>query len=315
MYKEKITILLSTFNRAHLITETLESILQQTYSNWECIIIDDYSEDNTKEVVKTFQKRDARFTYFEKIAKYKKGLSGSRNFGLEIARERSSDFIQFFDDDDIMHPEKLEIQIKLLNENPSAEFCLCGNRNFKELSKIRFQDFQKLSFDSNLSLGEAFVIGKIKFGALVPLFRKSYITKYSFDTDLAYAEEWVLFSKIFNITQPNYCVTEKVLFFRRKHPQSITEGSDYNFEKIKTSQITGLKVFYALKEHSALSKKLLDYFAFHFLVNQYNLDVLKEIEGIYKEGKKPWRGEGFVLRLVFWINKLSRKTILKLLQI
>jgi len=311
----KVHILLATYNRAHLLSETLDSILNQTYIHWECIIVDDNSEDNTKEIIKKFQQRDSRFTYFEKIAKYKKGLSGSRNFGLDIARELDTDFIQFFDDDDIMHPQKLEIQIKLLNKNPSADFCLCGNRNFKDSNKIKLADVQRLGFESDLSLGEAFVMGKIKFGALVPLFRKSYITKYCFDTDLAYAEEWVLFSKIFNITRPDYCVTEKVLFFRRKHPQSITEGLDYNFEKIKTSQITGLKVFYALKEHSALSKKLLDYFAFHFLVNQYNLDVLKEIEGIYKEGKKPWRGEGLVFRLVFWINKLSRKTILKLLQI
>src|SRR5690606_22147214 len=102
MEETKVTILLATYNRSHLIGETLYSIQNQTYKNWECIIVDDYSIDNTKEVIEEFIKQDNRFIYFLKTKQYSKGLSGSRNQGLDIAQSRKVQFVQFFDDDDIM---------------------------------------------------------------------------------------------------------------------------------------------------------------------------------------------------------------------
>jgi len=57
------SIIIPTYNRAHLIPETLESVLNQIFSNWECIVVDDGSTDNTKEVIQTYCQRDQRFHY------------------------------------------------------------------------------------------------------------------------------------------------------------------------------------------------------------------------------------------------------------
>ena len=77
---------MATYNRAHLITNTLESIKNQTYPNFECLIIDDGGQDDTKIVVEELISEDKRFSYLVRLAKYKKGLPGCRNYGLDICK-------------------------------------------------------------------------------------------------------------------------------------------------------------------------------------------------------------------------------------
>lgn len=126
----KITILLATYNRAHLIEETLRSIQDQTYAHFECLITDDRSTDNTPETVRTFCEDDKRFLYFKKPDNYLQGLSATRNFGLDLAEKRQAMYIQFFDDDDIMHPQKLELQITPFFKDNTLDLTICQYRKF-----------------------------------------------------------------------------------------------------------------------------------------------------------------------------------------
>jgi len=87
-----ISIILATYNRAHFIEETLCSIQNQTFKDWECLIIDDGGNDNTFEVITPILKSDSRFTFQKRLDNYQKGLSGSRNYGLDIAK---GDFVIF----------------------------------------------------------------------------------------------------------------------------------------------------------------------------------------------------------------------------
>lgn len=68
--KPLVSIIIPTYNRAHLIGETLDSVLAQTYINWECIIVDDRSTDDTKEVIDSYLYGDVRFSYFKRPEKY-----------------------------------------------------------------------------------------------------------------------------------------------------------------------------------------------------------------------------------------------------
>ena len=79
-----ISIIIPTFNRAHLILHTLESIKNQTYNEWECIIVDDGSTDNTEDVLKKYIDTDSRFRYFKRPLNHTKGPSSCRNFGFYI---------------------------------------------------------------------------------------------------------------------------------------------------------------------------------------------------------------------------------------
>src|SRR5690606_16037492 len=156
----KITILLATYNRAHLIGETLLSIQAQTYKNWECLIVDDHSEDETFTVVQKFKKEDHRFSYFLKKEGYKKGLSGTRNYGLDLARERQARFVQFFDDDDLMLPQKLELQIKPFLKNPDLNFTIC---KYEKLIEQEGEEDYKIRPEFSLShshIGDAILTGQ-----------------------------------------------------------------------------------------------------------------------------------------------------------
>ena len=185
----KVTILLATYNRAHLISETLDSIINQTYKNWECIIVDDNSTDNTFEVVEKYLNKDERFSYNLKTSNYKKGLSGTRNQGLDIAAERKAAFIQLFDDDDIMHPKKLEFQLEPLLKDEALMFTTC---KYKHFNPVKDLEFKLVDEDCNIiskNLFNDYYLGKMGLNSLGPLWRGYILLNYRFDEELLYSEE------------------------------------------------------------------------------------------------------------------------------
>lgn len=225
--KPKITILLATYNRAHLIGETLESISAQTYMHWECIIVDDFSTDSTFDVVKSYINKDNRIHYYLKTEKYKRGLSGTRNYGLDLARERRSKYIQFFDDDDLMHPKKLELQIGPFFSSKSLDLTICQYRKFDSLEVVNFNlnncddGLCKIETDDLL---KSFFLNLINLNSPGPLWKASTIMKYRFNEDLFYAEEREFYLRIFLNEKISYKPIKFVLFWYRKHSLAITSG-------------------------------------------------------------------------------------------
>tara|TARA_R110002012_G_scaffold281843_2_gene471414 strand:- start:5248 stop:6174 length:927 start_codon:yes stop_codon:yes gene_type:complete len=225
--ESQITILLATYNRAHLILEALNSIKNQTYTNFECLITDDNSTDYTAQVVEEFIKGDSRFKYFKKPLKYPQGLSATRNFGLDLAEERGAKFIQFFDDDDIMHPQKLKLQIIPLLKDQNLDMTLCMYRKFDFPKMIEF-NFEKANDGSChiafKDLFKAFYLNQANLNSLGPLWKASKILKYRFDEELYYAEEREFYLRIFLLEEISYKPVEKVLFWYRKHENAITSN-------------------------------------------------------------------------------------------
>lgn len=105
-----VSIIMPSYNTASFIEETIQSVLNQTYTNWELIIVDDCSTDNTNEVVDTI--KDCRIHYLKN--EKNSGAAISRNKAL---REAKGQWIAYLDSDDLWMPEKLEKQIKFMEEN------------------------------------------------------------------------------------------------------------------------------------------------------------------------------------------------------
>jgi len=105
-----VSIIMPSYNTAKFIGETINSVLSQTYSNWELIIVDDCSNDNTDEVVASFDDKRIKYIKNEKNS----GAAVSRNRAL---REAKGKWIAFLDSDDLWLPEKLEKQIAFMESN------------------------------------------------------------------------------------------------------------------------------------------------------------------------------------------------------
>jgi glycosyltransferase involved in cell wall biosynthesis len=107
-----VSIIIPTYNRAYILGETLESVLSQTYGNYEAIVIDDGSSDNTRELVDSFIQRDTRIKY---VKQNNAGVSAARNHGMRIAQ---GEYLAFLDSDDLWKPWKLSIQVAVMEQMP-----------------------------------------------------------------------------------------------------------------------------------------------------------------------------------------------------
>ena len=105
-----ISVVIPAYNAGQFLDETLESVLSQTYENWECIIVNDGSTDNTESVAKKWCEKDSRFRLTNKE---NGGLSSARNWGI---KESKAEYIAFLDADDILTPDSLEVRINVLIE-------------------------------------------------------------------------------------------------------------------------------------------------------------------------------------------------------
>lgn len=138
------SIILPTYNRSHIISETIKSVIDQTYDRWELIIVDDGSTDKTKEVVEKFIKNDNRIRY---IYQENSERSAARNNGIYNSK---GDFICFIDSDDLFreyHISKLNETIKS-TENKNAIF-IAGQSllNSGEIEELTEENIQTSSPD------------------------------------------------------------------------------------------------------------------------------------------------------------------------
>lgn len=113
--KECVSIIMPTYNCGKFIAESIESVLNQTYSNWELLITDDCSTDNTIEIIKEFVQKDFRVKLFQ--LDLNSGAGVARNNSIERAQGK---YIAFLDSDDMWMPEKLEKQIAFMEKKQCA---------------------------------------------------------------------------------------------------------------------------------------------------------------------------------------------------
>lgn len=111
-FEQLVSIITPCYNSSAYIQETIESVINQTYTNWEMIIVDDCSTDNSKDIIDIFCKIDKRIKYFK--TEFSSGSpTRPRNDGIYISNGR---YIAFLDSDDLWHSNKLETQIKLFQD-------------------------------------------------------------------------------------------------------------------------------------------------------------------------------------------------------
>lgn len=257
-----VSIIIPTYNRAHLIGETLDSIIAQTYTNWECIIVDDGSTDNTIEVVTDYIKKDNRFKFYKRPKDKPKGANACRNYGFE---KSNGEYINWFDSDDVMSLNKLKLTLDyLINEN--ADLIVCGYSD-----SIFFEDsiINPKKFESN-SFFEKFIVERISILTGDVLFKRSIVENYNFDENLHKGQEYDFFIRVFQ--QPLcYVFIETKLWYHRQTEDSISAFAS----KMNLTQINSLIY---------LSTKIQTNFSFNFkIVNTAKYNGIKIYKRIVKK--------------------------------
>jgi len=112
MIRDLVSIITPTYNSERFIAQTIESVINQSYTNWEMLITDDCSNDNTIDIVKFYQSKDSRIKLFKLEKNHGAGVA--RNHSLKNAKGR---YVAFCDADDQWKKNKLELQLKFMEEN------------------------------------------------------------------------------------------------------------------------------------------------------------------------------------------------------
>ncbi len=116
----RVSVIIPVFNKANWIEETLQSVMNQSYKDWEAIVIDDGSTDNSLKVIETFI--DSHPGAWKLIRQGNQGQCKTRNTGIQ---ESSGEYVAFLDGDDCWAENKLEVQVAMLDANPKASLVLC----------------------------------------------------------------------------------------------------------------------------------------------------------------------------------------------
>lgn len=178
-----ISIIIPTYNRASLIKETLNSIIGQTFTNWECIIIDDGSTDDTEAVISDYVGKDSRFRFYKRPEDRKKGPNSCRNFGFEVSK---GSWINWFDSDDIFVTNALEDFIVHIDSNLDAVVA--------KLMKVDSVTKEVVGYNRIFSenLLEKYYTGFISFYVCGPLWNKVFLDKQKelFDEKIRFLDDW-----------------------------------------------------------------------------------------------------------------------------
>lgn len=220
MEKELVSVIIPVYNRDYLIKETLDSIKNQTYQNFECIIVDDGSTDSTKSIVQKFIMVDSRFKYLERPSERLKGANSCRNFGFEQSK---GEYINWFDSDDIMHKEKIERQVLKLKKESSSFFTVCQTMVFKNSIENTIGLRAKSIYSHNFF--DDFVANNIKWLTQAPLFKRKFLldNNLKFDESLHQSQERDFFIRMLDIVD-NYSFDNTALVYLRHHDNNISNG-------------------------------------------------------------------------------------------
>ena len=191
-----VSVIIPTYNYARFIAEAVASVQSQTYSNWEMIVIDDGSTDNTEEVVKRIAADEPRISY---LRQDNARQAAARNNGIRHAK---GNYLQFLDADDLIEPQKLEQQVAFLEQHTSVDITYSGVRYFSsERADELLLSRQYSSWEDSgawmpeiSGQGKEILLALLRNNIMVvnaPLIRREVIDRVGlFDVDLTPVEDW-----------------------------------------------------------------------------------------------------------------------------
>lgn len=289
-----VSIVIATFNRANLISETIESVQEQTYPHWECIIVDDGSSDKTEDVVQTYIDKDPRIKFFKRPSDRPKGPNASRNFGIENSQ---GTYIMSLDSDDWLLKEHLEMKVAILDGNPSCDGVLSKTIMVNDAKEVIKKENRTFLTENLL---EDFISLKISWYMHDIIWRKSFLKD-----KVLYNENLLkMLDRDFHIRRlsenPKLVLLDDYLALYRIHVNSNSSNADYKVAETRHNAI--MAIVMALKEKKMLSETASFYLFKHQVQNLVVLHKSPSCVKLYLELIR----ETFVCKFHYikWVFKL-----------
>ncbi|WP_416687593.1 glycosyltransferase [Candidatus Pseudothioglobus sp. Uisw_041] len=222
-----VSVVTSLYDAEKYIEETVKSVINQTYENWEMIIVDDCSSDSSRDIVRKFERKDNRIKLIESKTNFG-GPSRPRNIGLENAKGK---YIAFLDSDDVWLANKLEKQIEFMKDNDCDIVYAMANiidKNGKQQGPSKdSRVFNKLKYIMN-NENILFYTNYININTV--MMKNSNNIKFTEDKNLIALEDWYFWIE----AQKSLKITfqQKILVNYRVHNSSISQrGLDLGYRK------------------------------------------------------------------------------------
>lgn len=286
-----ISIVIPIYNAEKYLEQCLNSIKNQTYKNFEVILVNDGSIDNSESICKAFVESDTRFRYYLKA---NGGVSSARNLGLDNVK---GDFITFIDSDDWIAENHLELLINSIKKTNSDIVVSCYkefDNNIDTYYTIVYTkqeknllNFEKMNRDDFLTIFPKLMSINVCFNnAVAKLFRKELVNNLRFDTSIKYGEDLdFYFSLYLNVESVSY--VDELTYVYRIHGDSTTSNFNQEYAEqelsifkkmFKKIQEIGLPTIHYFNKFQKLLKARVNYIKNKVLLNEH-LDFLKNIEG------------------------------------
>jgi len=179
-----VSIVIPTFNSSEYLKSTLDSVLSQTYVNWECILVDDGSIDLTETISVNYQEKDHRFQWYKRLEDLPKGPSSARNYGVSKAK---GDYLIFLDADDLLATTCLDNRVAQFQQNLDCDFLVFQMERF-----VDEPDFSKKEIvveqDKNRIL-ESFIQLHGQWPITAPIYKTDFFKTIGFNAELVVFED------------------------------------------------------------------------------------------------------------------------------
>lgn len=247
-----ISIIVPVYNAAKTIRECIESILVSTYPDFELLLIDDGSTDNSCAIIESYAQNDARIKLHRK---QNGGTSSARNMGISVAVGR---YIGFADNDDQVHPRMFEVLVDGFKKFPDADIACCKFKAFTNPDDLHNEEISNVlwkTFDTENAIKEYLLAETFSMSVWDKLFRKELFEHVKFDENHYYEDKKASYDLI--KSSKVLVSTDKELYYYFVHPKS----------KARTSKIEHLRDYVYISD--TVVADILSVYP-HFS-NEYNL--------------------------------------------
>ncbi len=246
----QVTVIIPTFNSAQFLTAAVDSVLAQTFKDFEIIVVDDGSTDNTEDVLKKY---DDKVRY---IKQKNQGVSIARNTGI---KNSNSKYVAFLDSDDVWMPAKLEKQINALENNPKSKACYTEYLSVSE--DMKPQDLKRLRCNGS-ALNDLLLRGNVIGPPSTILCERQLFEEIGvFDSSLSLSADWDMWIRLACVTELTF-LNEPLIKYRL-HGSNMSK----NVKLLEEDTVRMLEKAFAMKNlPNELQIKRKASFAYHYIV-------------------------------------------------